>query len=114
MLDGYEDAWYDLMNGVDPDTIGAMKSAVSALQLFTSGEAEVKPQNPPLLPVNFSFKTDGIGGFKWGHSLMISPIPARYSGCSFMVTGIDHNISADSWDTSISTVLRIPPGDQTE
>jgi len=112
MLDGYEEAWEDLMAGVDPDTIGAMKAAVSALQEFNTADANVKPQNPPLLPVNFSFKTDGVGGFKWGHSLMISPIPSRYVGCSFMVTGIDHSISADTWTTSVNTVLRIPPEEQ--
>lgn len=104
----YTDAWLDLVKGVDPDTIDTMKASVKALQAF-SPYKDVVQNSPPILPINLSFKMDGIGGFKWGHSLTIDPIPARYDGSTFMVTGIDHSISGDSWDTSLSTVLRIKP-----
>jgi len=104
----YTDAWLALVKGVDPDTIDTMKASVKGLEAFSRYEDAVQ-NSPPILPINLSFKMDGIGGFKWGHSLTIEPIPARYDGCTFMVTGIDHSISLDSWDTSISTVLRIKP-----
>jgi hypothetical protein len=103
--ENYIDAWIDLTGGVDPETIATMKSSVKALQLAHS--PEVADIQPPILPVKLSLKFDGIEGFKWGHSLSIKPLPVRYANCAFMVTGVDHDISADSWDTSISTVMRI-------
>jgi hypothetical protein len=109
----YHKAWQALVGGVDDETISTMKSTIKALQNFSEYE-DVVQNSPPLLPVNFSFTLDGIAGFKWGHSLMIDPIPDRYDGCIFMVTGIDHEIGLDSWDTSISTVLRIKPLPQSE
>jgi len=109
----YKDAWRSLTNAVDSNTISTMKSTVKALQLFSKYE-DVVVNSPPLLPLNFSFKLDGIEGFKWGHSLMIKPIPARYADCSFMVTGVDHDLSVGNWETSISTILRIPPMESTE
>lgn len=109
MLESYEEAWEDLLDGADPDTIQGMKSAVKALQEFSATPAAVKPAHPPVLPINFKFTTDGINGFKWGNSISVKNLPKRYSGATFMVTAIDHSISAATWDTSIETILRIPP-----
>ncbi len=108
--DSYVEAWQALTEGVDNDNIETMKSTIKALRLFSPYET-VTPTSPAVLPINFSFKTDGLVGFKWGHALKIDPLPARYEkrNCIFMVTGIDHNISTDSWDTSVSTILRLPP-----
>ena len=110
LKDQYTDAWIALTAGVDSDTISTMKATVKALQGHSFWK-DIVSDRPPVLPINFSFKLDGLTGFKWGHSLIISPIPDRYNDCTFMVTGIDHSIDLDSWVTSISTVLRIKPVD---
>lgn len=101
----YDDAWEDLTSGVEDDTVATMKSAVKALQLLDPPKAV--DVHPPILPVKLSLKFNGIEGFKWGHSLTVKPLPKRYANCAFMVTGVDHDLSVDSWETSISTVLRI-------
>jgi len=108
LIESWEDAWQDLTSAMTAESISTMKSTVKALQLFSPYEDIVQTQ-PPMLPLNLKFTMDGIHGFKWGHSLTVDPLPARYSECTFMVTGVDHNITKDTWDTSISTVLRIPP-----
>ena len=82
-----------------------MKATIKALQLYSPSP----DKSAPLIPINFSFKMEGIVGFEWGHSLIMDPILPKYTDCAFMVTGIDHDISTDSWDTSISTILRVPP-----
>ena len=106
ILENYEDAWESLVDSTDSTTIQTMKDTVKALQEFTDVPADVEPSHPPILPINFSFTMDGINGFKWGNSLKVNDLPPRYSGASFMVTAIDHSISADTWDTTIETVMR--------
>lgn len=108
LIESWEDAWKDLTSAMTAESISTMKSTVKALQLFSPYKDIVVTQ-PPMLPLNLKFTMDGIHGFKWGHSLTVNPLPARYSECTFMVTGVDHNITKDTWDTSISTVLRMPP-----
>jgi hypothetical protein len=110
--DQYTDAWLDVVKGVDSNTVDALKAAAKNLQGYSKYK-EVQASSPPILPLKFNFTIDGLTGFKWGHSLSIeNGLATRYDGCSFMVTGIDHKISLDSWDTSISTVLRIKPSDK--
>jgi len=104
----YKEAWEDLMDGVDPDTVTSMKAAVKAIQEFGTDKDSVTPAHPPVLPITFKFTMDGLNGFKWGNSIRVRNLPKRYTGCTFMVTAIDHSINADSWETSIDTILRIP------
>jgi len=111
ILENYEDAWESLIDATDSTSIQTMKDTVKALQEFTDAPADVEPSHPPILPINFSFTMDGINGFKWGNSLKVKDLPARYSGASFMVTAIDHSISADAWDTTIETVMRLAEGE---
>ena len=112
---GYVEAWQALAKGVDADNIATMKATVKALRLF-SPYVKIVPTSPAMLPINFSFTMDGIVGFQWGQALQIHPIPDRYVtlDCLFMVTGIDHNITATSWDTSISTIMRLPAVDDND
>lgn len=113
MKEAYADAWHDLTSAMTAETISTMKSTVKSLQLYSPYE-EIVPSSPPMLPINLKLTLDGIHGFKWGHSLTVDPLPARYADCTFMVTGVDHNITKDTWDTSIATVLRMPPIPQGE
>lgn len=101
----YRQARDRLLEGVDSEGVSTMKATIKALQLYSPSP----DKSAPLIPINFSFKMEGIVGFEWGHSLIMDPILPKYTDCAFMVTGIDHDISTDSWDTSISTILRVPP-----
>ena len=108
LRESWQDAWEEITSAMTTDSISTMKSTVKALQLYSPYE-DIVPTSPPMLPINLKFTMDGIHGFKWGHSLTVDPLPPRYADCTFMVTGVDHSISKDTWDTSIGTVLRMPP-----
>lgn len=62
---------------------------------------------PGLVPVELSFKTDGIGGFKIAESFKIAPgiLPSKYQDrFGYIITGLEHSIGGDNrWETSIRT-----------
>tara|TARA_R110002153_G_scaffold64821_3_gene173659 strand:+ start:25826 stop:27874 length:2049 start_codon:yes stop_codon:yes gene_type:complete len=103
-----QEAIDDLMEGVDDETIAAVKSAIKA-SLGKSKKIE-EIQDPPLLPINLGFSLDGYNGFLWGHSIKAKPIPSRYKDVIFMVKSIEHKIDVNSWETTIDTVLRVGNG----
>ena len=95
----------DLMEGVEDETINAVKAAIKAK--LSEGQVIEKNQDPPLLPINLGFSLDGYNGFLWGHSVKAKPIPSRYKNVIFMVKGIEHKIDVNNWETTIETVLRV-------
>tara|TARA_R110001599_G_scaffold1706_5_gene8493 strand:- start:44667 stop:46715 length:2049 start_codon:yes stop_codon:yes gene_type:complete len=95
----------DLMEGVEDETINAVKAAIKGK--LNEGQVIEKNQDPPLLPINLGFSLDGYNGFLWGHSVKAKPVPSRYKDIIFMVKGIEHKINASTWETTIQTVLRI-------
>mgnify|MGYP003387578254 CR=1 FL=1 len=100
------DSIEDLLDSVGPETVSAVKASISSL-LNKDKVQVLTNQKPPLLPINLGFTIDGYSGFLWGHSLSVRPLPKRYDDVIFMVTGIDHKISAGSWETTVNTVLRL-------
>lgn len=62
---------------------------------------------PEPIPVELSFKTDGIGGFIIGQCFKISPgiLPSFYQDrFGYIITGLEHSIdSSNKWITSITT-----------
>jgi len=62
---------------------------------------------PGLVPVELSFKTDGIGGLKIGQSFKIASgiLPREYQEkFGYLITGLEHNLdSKGRWETSIRT-----------
>jgi len=62
---------------------------------------------PGLVPVELSFKLDGIGGFKIGESFKIAPgiLPNKYQDrFGYIITGLEHSIGTDNrWVTSVTT-----------
>jgi hypothetical protein len=65
---------------------------------------------PVLIPINLSFKLDGIEGFQFGNVISVDYLPDMYKNdCYFMITGISHDISRDGWTTHFDTQFRIIP-----
>ena len=66
-----------------------------------------------IIPLNLSFSMQGFSGFKLFNEFVIPtdflPISYQYSGgepkFKFVVSGIDHEITSNSWETSISTYM---------
>jgi predicted chitinase/predicted house-cleaning noncanonical NTP pyrophosphatase (MazG superfamily) len=62
---------------------------------------------PEPIPVELSFKTDGIGGFKIAETFKIAPgiLPSKYQGkFGYLITGLEHTVGVDNrWETSVTT-----------
>jgi hypothetical protein len=65
--------------------------------------------NQALYPIDFTVTIDGISGFRFGDVIKTSLIPTAYSnaGLVFVVTKIDHKITAGGWETTLSTAARL-------
>lgn len=61
---------------------------------------------PGLVPVELSFKLDGIGGFKIGETFRIGPgiLPSEYQDkFGYVITGMEHSLdSKNRWETSVT------------
>jgi hypothetical protein len=68
-----------------------------------------KEEVPGLVPVELSFKLDGIGGFKIGETFRIASgiLPSEYQGkFGYIVTGLEHSLdSKNRWETSITALF---------
>lgn len=60
---------------------------------------------PGIVPVELSFKMDGLGGFKIGEAFTIAGgiLPSKYQGkFGYIITGLEHSISSNNrWETSV-------------
>lgn len=60
-----------------------------------------------MLPFDFNFEVDGIGGFRWGQMVSCDRIPQVIrDGMQWQVTKVDHSITPNDWVTKVSTVAR--------
>jgi len=68
--------------------------------------------NQALYPIDFTVTIDGISGFRFGDVIKTSLVPTAYNaaGLVFVVTKIDHKITAAGWETTLSTAARIGMG----
>ena len=66
---------------------------------------------PGLIPVELSFKLDGIGGFIIGQTFKIAPgiLPSHYEGkFGFTVTGLEHSIDSNNrWETTVKSLFYV-------
>ena len=64
-----------------------------------------KSPMPGIVPVELSFKLDGIGGLKIGNCFKIAAgiLPSKYQGkFGYIITGLEHSIGANNrWETSV-------------
>ena len=60
-----------------------------------------------ILPFDFGFTVDGVGGFAFGQIITSDRIPPSVrSNFDFQITSVEHNISIQDWTTTVSTVAR--------
>ena len=70
-------------------------------------ETSVKECEGTFLPMSFGFTSDGIGGFKFGQ--IISSDKISGGNYVFQVTTAEHEVSAQDWTTTVSTITRFKP-----
>lgn len=91
----------------DPSGFRAVHDQV--MKELVREETNTAKTNPPgLIPFELSFTTKGISGIKVGQAFKINDffLPERYKGrTGFIVTGVDHTVSENRWNTEIKSQL---------
>jgi hypothetical protein len=60
-----------------------------------------------MLPFNFEFTVDGVGGFAWGQAVSSNRIPKGVrDSFYFQITAVEHTITHNDWTTTVQTVAR--------
>ena len=75
-----------------------------------AGSADTADAGPAgIIPFEINITMDGISGIKIGEAFRItdgSLLPSKYDGISgFLVTGVDHDITANRWTTKLKAQL---------
>jgi len=85
----------------------------SGIALFDSNETEDRTLKTAqgIIPVELSFTTEGIGGFKIGQSYKVTNriLPEKYNNLGFIITGLDHKIQNQKWLTTVKSQTYIFP-----
>lgn len=95
--------------------IGNMDKGGVTTENVTSLEAALRKSAIPvqnsqkqLIPLELSVTVDGVEGFTFGDAITTNYLPAGYFGkVAFVVTKVDHNISAGDWTTTLTTACRV-------
>lgn len=73
-----------------------------------SGEAKPPHCTGVMLPFDFGFECDGIGGFRFSQLISCNRIPqAIRDKLVWQITKVDHTITANDWTTKVGTVCRL-------
>jgi hypothetical protein len=103
-----DDMWYS----VNDQTVGAMQAFIDRK---IGGERDNSSCAGVPLPFDFSFTLDGIGGFEFGQMVTSNRIPKEVrESFRWQVTKVEHSITANDWETTISTVCRPNPKGEDE
>ena len=98
-----DDMWYE----VNDQTVAAMQAHIDRK---VSGERTAASCAGVPLPFDFSFTLDGIGGFEFGQMVTSDRIPKEVrENFRWQVTKVEHSVTANDWETTISTVCRSNP-----
>jgi hypothetical protein len=89
----------------DGEMMGAFQRGMDYL-LNKKDEANVDVD--PVTPIEVSFSMPGIGGIRMYDIFAVDYLPDNYRRYGlFQVSGIDHTLSPQGWDTKISGKLRV-------
>jgi len=104
--------WWDINN------TDFIKQGTSAFKLYLNQieQAEYNKADPVLsaqgfIPVELSLTMDGIGGINIYNKIKVDTrvLPASYPrSLKFIATKVNHSVSGNNWDTSITTIS-VPP-----
>jgi hypothetical protein len=85
----------------------AYKAYINTLNANRYTETKTPSSEIGFIPLSFELVLDGISGIKMYNKLKINNefLPSNYpESLSFIITKVNHNISNNSWDTSLSTI----------
>ena len=86
---------------------GAYKNYLNALNNERYKIDKIPSSEIGFIPLSFEITLEGISGIKIYNKLNVNTkfLPSNYPGAlNFVITKVNHNISNNSWDTSLSTI----------
>lgn len=86
---------------------GVYKNYLNVLNNERYKSEKLPSSNVGFIPLSFELTLDGISGIKIYNKLNINNtfLPTNYpQSLKFVITKVNHNISNNSWDTSLSTI----------
>lgn len=99
---------FNSYDGYDKSDLDAAKTmhAEWTVERINRSRVQSGEEVPGLVPVELSFKLDGIGGFKIGETFKIASgiLPTEYQDkFGYIVTGLEHSLDAKNrWETSVT------------
>jgi hypothetical protein len=91
----------------DMQTAKTMHAEWTVENVVKKNRTQKKQPLPGIVPVELTFKTDGIGGFKIGEAFRIASgiLPSKYQDkFGYIITGLEHSIGTNQrWETSVTT-----------
>ena len=104
----------DGYNKEDMESIKTMHAEWTVTNVVKKFRTQNKQPIPGLVPVELSFKTDGIGGFIIGQVFKVSAgiLPSKYQDkFGYLITGLEHSIdTTNRWETSVTTQFYLIEG----
>jgi putative chitinase len=103
---------FDHVNGSgykkeDMESIKTMHAEWTVTNVVKKYRTQIKSPIPGLVPVELSFKLDGIGGFLIGQAFKIASgiLPSKYQDkFGYLITGLEHTLDmGNRWETSVTT-----------
>lgn len=92
---------------VEDGTCSAAESAMAAAVAKEAGDSPAATCAGMVLPFEFSFTLDGMGGFRFGQLVTSDRIPSRVaSKYDWQVTTSEHEVTIQDWTTTVQTVCR--------
>ena len=100
----------EVKEDVSDTTVSAVKSKLIATYAESVNKGDNSHCAGMIIPFEFSFTLDGVGGFVFGQGISCDRIPepvrSRYY---FQVTSVEHSITVNDWTTTVNTVPRYKP-----
>ena len=98
----------------DMESVKTMHAEWTVTNVVKKYRTQNKQPIPGLVPVELSFKTDGIGGFIIGQAFRIKPgiLPSKYQDkFGYLITGLEHSVGTNNrWETSVTTQFYLIEG----
>lgn len=102
----FDDYMTALKEDVSSTTTSAARSALMELYNPTKGDNDNHCVGM-IIPFEFSFTLDGIGGFSFGQMVTSDRIPSAVSKqYEWQVTTVEHTLTPNDWITTVNTVMR--------
>lgn len=100
----FDELMTDMSEEVTDSSTSAARTALLDLYNPDKGDAHCDGM---IVPFEFGFTVDGIGGFSFGQMVSSDRIPDNVKNAyEWQVTAVEHTVTPNDWTTTVNTVMR--------